>query len=87
MAGAHPPRSSFDLSSPGCLGAAAARTTGVIALSGSGRAFIVIDGADLDVRNIMEVRPASLVRSLRRTLQSSCEEAGIVVPIYTWEIW
>jgi hypothetical protein len=26
------------------------------------------------------------MRSLRRTLQSSCKEAGIVVPI-TWERW
>ena len=36
---------------------------------------------------IMEVHCASLVWSLRRTLQSSCEEAGIVAPIYTWERW
>ena len=49
---------------------------------------VVVDGADdLDVRLVTEVRRASLVKSLRRTLQSSCEEAGIVPPIYTWERW
>ena len=51
-------------------------------------AAIVVDGVvDLDVRLVAEVRRASLVKSLRRTLQSSCEEAGIVAPIYTWERW
>ncbi len=49
---------------------------------------LVVDGADnLDVHLVTEVRRSSLVRSLRRTLQSSCKEAGIVVPIYTWERW
>jgi len=50
-------------------------------------AAIVVDGVDLDVRLVAEVRRASLVKSLRRTLQSSCEGAGIVAPIYTWERW
>jgi hypothetical protein len=77
--GAHPPPGSSSFtdhpsSSPNGLGVA------IIVL--------VINGADnLDVRLIMEMRRSSLVRSLRRTLQSSCKEAGIVVPIYTWERW
>jgi hypothetical protein len=57
--------------------------------NGLGAAIVVLvfDGADdLDVRLVTEVRHSSLVRSLRRTLQSSCKEAGIVVPI-TWERW
>jgi hypothetical protein len=57
---------------------------------GLGAAIVVLvaNGADnLDVRLVTEVRHSSLVRSLRWTLQSSCKEAGIVVPIYTWERW
>ena len=65
----------------------AARTTGVIALGGSGRAFAVVNGADLDVWLVTEVCRASLVRSLQRTLQLSYEEVGIIVSIYTWERW
>ncbi len=33
------------------------------------------------------MRHSSLVRSLCRTLQLSCKEAGIAVPIFTWERW
>jgi hypothetical protein len=65
--GAHPPPglSSFTdhpSSSPDGLGAAVV--------------VLIVNGADdLDVRLVMEVRRSSLVRSLRRTLQSSCKEA------------
>ncbi len=49
---------------------------------------LIVDGMDdLDVRLVKEVRRSFLVRSLRQTLQSWCKEAGIVVPIYTWERW
>jgi hypothetical protein len=77
--GAHPPPglslfTDHPSSSPDCLGAAVV--------------VLVLDGADnLDVRLVTEVRRSSLVRSLRRTLKSSCKEAGIVVPIYIWERW
>jgi hypothetical protein len=55
---------------------------------GAAIVVLVLDGADdLDVRLVTEVHCSSLVRSLRRTLQSLCKEAGIVVPIYTWERW
>ena len=87
VAGAHPPWLSSDPSSPGCLSAAAARTTGVIALGGGGRMFAVFYGVDLDVWLVAKVCHPSLVRSLRRTLQLSCEEVGIIAPIYTWEMW
>jgi hypothetical protein len=54
---------------------------------GTAVVFLIVHGADdLDVRLVTEVRRSSLVRSLCRTLQSSCEEAGIVMPI-TWERW
>jgi hypothetical protein len=75
---AHPPPGSSSFtdhpsSSPNGLGAAVV--------------VLVFDGADdLDVRLVTEVRRSSLLRSLCRTLQSSCKEAGIVVPI-TWERW
>ncbi len=78
VGGAHPPPGSslftdHPSSSPDGLGAAVV--------------VLVIDGADnLDMRLVTEVRRSSLVRSLCRTLQSSCKEAGIVVPI-TWERW
>jgi hypothetical protein len=77
--GAHPPLGSSSFTdhpslSPDGLGAA------VIVL--------VVDSVDnLDVRLVMEVHRSSLARSLRQTLKSSCKEAGIVVPIYTWERW
>jgi hypothetical protein len=76
--GAHPPPGSSSFtdhpsSSPNGLGGAIV--------------ILVVDGADdLDVRLVTEVRRSSLVRSLRRTLQPLCKEAGIVVPI-TWERW
>ncbi len=76
--GAHPPSGSSSFtnhpsSSPNGLGAAVV--------------VLVFNGVDdLDVRLVTEVRRSSLVRSLRRTLQLSCKEAGIVVPI-TWERW
>ncbi len=55
---------------------------------GAAVVILVVDGADnLDVRLVREVRRSSLVRSLCRTLQLSCKEAGIVAPIYTWERW
>jgi hypothetical protein len=48
---------------------------------------LVFDSADnLDVHLVMEVHRSSLARSLRRTLELLCKEAGIVVPI-TWERW
>ncbi len=77
--GAHPPPGSSSFtdhpsSSPDGLGAAVV--------------ILVVDGADdLDVRLVTEVRRSFLVRSLCRTLKSSCKEVGIVVPIYTWERW
>jgi hypothetical protein len=77
--GAHPPPGLLSFtnhpsSSPNGLGAAVV--------------VHVVDGADdLDVRLVTEVRRSFLVRSLRRTLQSSCKEVVIVVPIYTWERW
>jgi hypothetical protein len=78
VGGAHPPPGSLLFtnhlsSSPNGLGAAVV--------------ILVVNGADnLDVRLVTEVRRSSLMRSLRRTLQSSCKEARIVVPI-TWERW
>ncbi len=77
--GAHPPPRSSSFtdhpsSSPDGLGAAVN--------------VLVVDGADdLDVRLVTEVHCSSLVRSLHRTLKSSCKEARIVVPIYTWKRW
>ncbi len=77
--GAHPPPGSLlftdhPSSSPDGLGAAVV--------------VLVINGTDNpDMHLVTEVRPSSLVRSLRWTLQSSCKEVGIVVPIYTWERW
>ena len=46
---------------------------------------IVVVGSDVDANLVIEVKRADLVKSLRRTLQTSCEAAGFVPPIYTWE--
>jgi hypothetical protein len=79
LGGAHPPPgpslfTDHPSSSPNGLGMAVV--------------ILIVDGADdLDVRLVTEMRRSFLVRSLRRTLQSSCKEAGIVVPIYTWKRW
>ncbi len=50
---------------------------------------IILDGADvnmdIDADLVPEIRCASLVRSLCRTLLASCKAVGAIMPTYTWE--